>query len=133
MANQQRYLLRVSNVQIFAELFDARKEANRRVHLHVYHLLIGQSHAYALVQAREMEQRVRLHAILVQSHFGLVEPLVFVRPPERKVGPVVAYGMQLLDELNDDAANVRVAFDSERMLEYVELVHIHFELPVCHG
>ena len=63
----ERQLLGVSNAQIGAELRARGEHACGEVDARLYHLQVGQLHAEPLVHACECEERVGLHAVLVEG------------------------------------------------------------------
>lgn len=84
----ERQLLRMTDVQVLAQVDDRIEGFDREVNATVQMPQIGQLHAQRLVHGREVQQGVGVHAALVECGAGARQPLVFLRPPQRMVGPV---------------------------------------------
>lgn len=87
----ERELLRVTDAELLAQGDDRVERFHAEVHAAVEEAQVGQLDAQRLVHGREVEQRVRLDAALVERRARPREPAVARRPPQGMVRPVERY------------------------------------------
>ena len=84
----ERQLLRMPDAQLFAQRDDGVERLDAEIHPAVQVAQVGQLDAQGLVHRREMEQRIRLHSVLIQRRARPRQPNVARRPPERVIRPI---------------------------------------------